>query len=405
MRIGIIGGGAAGMMAAIQLQKENIEVQLFDANSDLGRKLGATGAGRCNISNLSASAGCYFTDDKKVLQTCFETLTNAEVLDALANVGIPTAASDDGWIYPLSFSAANVVNILKNNLEDVPVFQNTLVSNIQKTGKGFLISTADHSRQYEFDKLLVTCGSPANPQLGARDAIYKPLEKLGHRIIPVLPALSPVETDPGPFHKLQGVRLDAELTLLRDKKEIAHTMGNIIFTQWGLNGPGVMDLSHLIDSRSPDSYRLRINFAPQFLQTLRKSFNDPSLQMLSPACVLQGFFPTKIVDFLLRLTGFDQRKTCADLSRKDKEILLYAIQNQEIGIRGVRGFKFAQASTGGIALGEIDGRTMESYICPGLYFAGEILNVLGPCGGFNLHWAFQSGLLAARGIVHSLENF
>ncbi len=403
MRIGIIGGGAAGMMAAVQLHKMNMKVQIFDANSEPGRKLNATGAGRCNISNLSANEKRYFSDDPLALQTCFRALTNAEVLDALVDMGIPTAASDDGWVYPLSYSAANVVNIFRNNLADVPIFHNILVSTLQKKDDGFLVAAEDQSKQYLFDKLLIACGSPANPQLGARDALYEPLKRVGHHILPVSPALTPIETDPGPFHKLQGVRLDAGITLRRNNKEVAHTLGNIIFTQWGLNGPGVMDLSHFIETAFIEEYTLQINFAPKHLEDIQRSLNNPNLQMLSPASMLAGFFPSKTAVFLLKKTGLDQLKTCAELTQKNKAALLHAIQQQEVAVRGVRGFKHAQASTGGVALADIDANVMESRVCPGLYFAGEILNVLGPCGGYNLHWAFLSGILAARGIYHSLK--
>lgn len=401
MQIGIIGSGAAGLMAAIQVRQPGLEVQIFDANADSGRKLSATGAGRCNISNRSASAEAYFTDDPSALKSCFELKPNSEVLRALESIGIPTICSEDGWIYPLSFSAANVVSILENNLEDIRVFHNTLITDIQKNDRGFILSTADRSKQYSVDKLLIACGSPANPQLGARGDLYQLLEKLGHPILPVRPALTPIETDPVPFHKLQGVRLDAEISLLQNNKLIARTIGNIIITQWGFNGPGVMNISHLIDQKNPELYNLKINFAPNFSDALRDSFNNPTLQDLSPSSILKGFFPAKLVDFLLKQTNLAHIKTCKELSSKQKEFLLKTIQGQEISVRGVRGFKHAQASTGGIALADINPRSMESRICKGLFFAGEVLNVVGPCGGFNLHWAFLSGMLAAHGITES----
>ncbi len=401
MQIGIIGSGAAGMMAAIQVRQPGMEIQILDANAESGRKLSATGAGRCNISNRSAKADAYFTDDPGALKTCFEVMPNSEVLRALEKIGIPTTASEDGWIYPLSFSAANVVSILENNLEGIPIFRNTLITDIQKTDHGFILSTADRTKQYTVDKVIIACGSPANPQLGARGDLYRPLEKLGHRILPVQPALTPIETDPVPFHKLQGVRLDAEVTLIQDKKVIAHTIGNIIITQWGLNGPGVMNISHSIDAQKLNQYKLKINFAPNFSDAIRDSFTNPTLQELSPASILKGFFPAKIVDFLLKQSNLGHIRSCRELSSKQKDLLLKMMQNQEIAVRGVRGFKHAQASTGGIALSDIDPHTMESRVCHGLYFAGEILNVLGPCGGYNLHWAFLSGMLAARGIINS----
>lgn len=404
MRIGIIGGGAAGLIAAIRARPYGAEIQIFDANAALGRKLSATGSGRCNISNRCAKADVYFTDDIAALKKCFETIPNSSVIETLEKIGIPTTASEDGWIYPLSFSAANVVSILENNIEGIAVFRNSLITEIQKTADGFILHTADRNRHYQLDKVLIACGSPANPQLGARGDLYKPLEMLGHHIVPVNPALTPIETDPAPFHKLQGVRLDAGLRLMRDNTVIAHTTGNIIITQWGLNGPGVMDISHFLDLQNPERYRLQIDFAPSFSENIRSSFSEPNLQSLSPSSILKGFFPAKIAEFLLKQTNLDHVKACRELSSSQKELLLRTMQNEEIDVRGVRGFKHAQASTGGVALSEIDPVSMESRFCQGLFFAGEILNVLGPCGGFNLHWAFLSGLLAAEGIVHSMQN-
>ncbi|MGV8025741.1 MAG: aminoacetone oxidase family FAD-binding enzyme [Anaerolineaceae bacterium] len=401
MQIGIIGGGPAGMMAAILVRQPGIEIQIFDANAEYGCKLSTTGAGRCNISNRSANADAYFTDDSAVLKTCFELIPNSEVLRTLEIIGIPTTSSEDSWIYPLSFSAANVVSILENNLEDIPIFRNTLITDIQKTNKGYILSTTDRTKKYSVDKVILACGGPANPQLGAHGDLYQSLDKLGHPILPVRPALTPIETDPVPFHKLQGVRLDTEIRLLREKKVIAHTIGNMIITQWGLNGPGVMNISHLIDPKDAELYSLKINFAPHFLDAMRDSFINPALQDLSPSSILKGFFTVKIVDFLLRQTNLVHIETCKELSVKQRESLFKAIQDQEISVRGVRGFKYAQASTGGIALADIDPCSMESHICKGLFFAGEILNVLGPCGGFNLHWAFLSGMLAAQGITKS----
>lgn len=404
MLIGIIGGGAAGMMAAIQSRKCNAEIQIFDANTNLGRKLSATGAGRCNISNQHANAKAYFTDDGHALGTCFEAIPNAKVLQALEEIGIPSAASEDGWVYPLSYSAANVVDILVNNLQGISLFHNTLITDIQKQGNGFLLFPADRSKPHPVDKLIVTCGSPANPQLGARGELYKALENIGHHILPVRPALTPIETDPLPFHKLQGVRLDAEVHLLHGEQEIAATVGNIIITQWGLNGPGVMDISHFLDPQKSEEYSLRINFAPHCADALRSALANPALQNLSPTTLLKGYFPAKIVDFLLKQTGLGQVNACHTLTPQQKELLLKATRDQRLRVKGVRGFKFAQASVGGIPLAEVDPSTMESRICPGLFFAGEILNVLGPCGGFNLHWAFLSALLAAHGVQSAITS-
>ncbi|NMB61714.1 MAG: aminoacetone oxidase family FAD-binding enzyme [Chloroflexi bacterium] len=399
MQIGIIGAGTSGLCTAIKSKQLGLDVQVFDANSTPGRKLSATGSGRCNISNQHAGAQQYFTDDQNALQRCFEKIPLVQVLTFLESCGIPTTASEDGWIYPHSYSAANVVDILMDNLKDTKLRTNTLITKIIKNKDGFILHSADPSQQYHCEKLILACGSPANPQLGARAVLYDPIAGLGHTILPVHPALSPIETDPTPFHKLQGVRLDAGVELLYQNKLVVQNIGNIIITQWGLNGPGVMDISHWIDPDKIDSYQLKIDFAARFGQEIEKALSSANNAERSLQALLKAYLPAKVVDFLLQHARLEKHLHCGDIHQPQKEALLYAIHNQVLAVRGVRGFKFAQASTGGVPLGEICPETMQSRRCPGLFFAGELVNVLGPCGGFNLHWAFLSGLIAANGLI------
>lgn len=399
MQIGIIGAGASGLCAAIQSKQLGMDVHLLDANASPGRKLGATGSGRCNISNQQAAAMQYFTDDQNALQKCFAKISSVQVLTFLEACGIPTTASQDGWIYPQSYSAANVVDILMDDLKHIDLHTSTLITEITRTTDGFILHSADPALQYRCEKLILACGSPANPQLGSRAILYDSITRLGHTILPVRPALSPIETDPAPFHKLQGVRLDAGVELRHENKPVAQNIGNIIITQWGLNGPGVMDISHWIDPGKPDSYQLKIDFAPRCGGEIERALSAAKNAGRSLQALLKAYLPAKVVDFLLRQTRLEAHLHCGDMHQSQKEGLLHAIHNQIVAVRGVRGFKFAQASTGGVPLGEIHPATMQSKRCPGLFFAGEIVNVLGPCGGFNLHWAFLSALIAANGLV------
>ncbi len=396
MHIGIIGAGAAGMTAAIRAQQLGARVHLFDANSNPGRKLSATGSGRCNISNREVRADAYFTDDRKSLQHCFERLPASTVWNFLASLGIPTTYSEDGWVYPLSFSASNVVGILEDNLPGIEFATSTLITRIQKTNSTFVLSTAEKSLTPAFDALIVACGSPANPQLGARNNLYTPIHELGHSILEVRPALTPLETDSRTFHKLQGVRLDAGIELYHNAESIIRNTGNIIFTKWGLNGPGVMDISHLISARDIESYSLRINFLPHYAQDLKNNLLDAKRAGLTLLSQLNAFLPDKASNFLLQQADLKNTTASQALTAQQRTRLLDTVQNQVVSIRGVRGFQHAQASTGGVPLAEIESHTMESRICSGLFFAGEIANVLGPCGGYNLHWAFMSGLIAAE---------
>lgn len=403
MQIGIIGAGAAGLIAAIRAQQLGATVHLMDANTDPGRKLRATGSGRCNISNQAAKAAAYFTDDRENLQRCFERLPANTVLTYLASLGIPTISSEDGWIYPLSYSAANVAGILKDHTSGIEFTPNTLITRIQKTNSAFLVSTAEKTLTPALDALIIACGSPANPQLGARDTLSAPIRELGHSFMDVRPALTPLETEGRTFHKLQGVRLDAQIELFHRSASITRNTGNIIFTKWGLNGPGVMDISHLLSTRDIESYSLQINFLPYHHQELKNNLVDEKRAELSLLSQLNAFLPDKASNFLLQQANLEPAAISRNLSDKQRTRLLNTIQNQSVSLRGVRGFQHAQASSGGVPMAEIKPDSMESRIHSGLFFAGEIVNVLGPCGGYNLHWALMSGLIAAEGALLSLK--
>lgn len=396
MKIGIIGGGAAGLIAAIKTEQLGMHVTLYDANTNLGRKLSATGSGRCNISNLHAAANTYYSDSPESLQKCFQNLPMSSIRDFLLEIGIPTTSTPDGWVYPCSFSGSNVVDILSNNLQNTKIHLNSLITSIEKKGNVYLLQTQDGSVSHAFERVIIACGSPANPQLGARSVLQKELTRLGHHLLPIKPALAPIETDTTHFHKLQGVRLDAGITLMRNDEKVVETFGNIIFTKWGLNGPGVMNISHLIEAKHTQQYHLKINFIAGFEEDIMRAFEDNKKAHLSPSSLLMAYLPQKVCALILKQNKLENVKRSSQMSKQQKEALINTLKNQIVQVRAVRGFKYAQASVGGIPLSEIDPQSMRSRFNEGLYIVGEMINVLGPCGGYNLHWAILSALIAAQ---------
>ena len=396
--IGVIGGGPAGMMAALQATTQGARVLLFDANNKLGRKLVSTGSGRCNISNLQAKADRYYTDDFETLNTILSELNTTSLLRILSSYAIPTSATPDGWIYPLSDSAANVASILTNQLQarEVTIYLHTLVTDIQVNNKGFQIKVADADNNFQADKIIIACGSPAYPQLGARHNLLTTLEKLGHTTQTFQPALTPILTDPRPLHKLQGVRMDMQVGLHSGKQAIAQTTGNVIITSWGLNGPGVMDLSHHISIEPHKEYWLHLNFLYANEELLRTALKKPENSKLAVLDILLSFLPQKVAVWLLQHCKISPNLSLAKLSDTHAEKIIQSLKDTRVAVKGVQGFKKAQAASGGVLLSEIHADSLESKKVSGLYLAGEILNVLGPCGGFNLHWAFVSGYLAGQ---------
>lgn len=399
MKVGIIGAGAAGMAAAIEAARQGAEVLLVDANPNPGRKLSATGSGRCNLSNQYATANRYRSNHPSQLEKFFKQIKNQELLYWLESLGIFTSMTEDGWIYPLSFSAQNVADILQAHLMalGVELHAQTLIIDIQFQNGKFLLPTQEKDRLFNTDRLILATGGPAAPQLGARENIYQVLRKLGHSVLPVQPALAPLLTDARPFHKLQGVRVDAGMRLLMNGEVIGQTTGNIIFTSWGINGPGVMDLSGLVSSQNSSNLQLNIDFLPGQEERIKKAIVE--FGSLPIFAVQKSFFHAKLAHFLLEQCRIDPNKVSSGLNNAEITSLQKAIHQQVVNVKGTKGFKDCQLSTGGVPLNEIDAVTMQSMKIAGLALAGEVLDVAGPCGGYNLHWAFTSGIIAGRHIL------
>ena len=400
MKTVIIGAGPAGMMAALEARKKKAEVLLIDANPSVGRKLAVTGSGRCNLTNTHAQPERYHTSSPKDLIKIFSKFGNKDLIAWLENLGIFTYATEDGWVYPLSNSAQNVVDILAAHLIEagVEIHLQTFITDLQLIGKKFKLCTQDSSHSFIAERVIIATGGPAFPQLGARENIYAILKRLGHTILPVKPALAPVLTDAKCFHKLQGIRLDARTILLVKSREIGRTTGNIIFTSWGLNGPGVMDLSHLVSLHSNEIMELRLDFLPNQDKQLQGLIQKQIRKNIPLSILLESFLPSKVAHFLLEQCQISKEKKVNQINESEISRLLQALHNQKVIIKGVKGFKECQLSTGGVPLSEIDPDSMQSLKVNGLFLAGEILDVNGPCGGYNLQWAFTSGFVAGNHI-------
>lgn len=412
LRVGIIGAGPAGIMAALEAARLGAQVLLFDTNALVGRKLLVTGNGRCNISNVNAAAERYATDDPAALGRILALCGPQVVLRRLEGLCVPTYATSDGWCYPLSDSAATVADALAAALElaGVQVHCKTLVSDLAPDPQGVTLMTG--ARPYRVDRAVVATGGKAHPALGSKGRFFDVLARLGHTILPVHPALTAIDCDMRPLQKLQGVRLDVGLSLHAGEALLGHTVGNVMFTQNGLSGPAAMDLSYLVSahlgasthsdashsdaphSDAPLTARLDL-LAPHrgALLALLERWRDRPLPL---RVALGAVLPAKIPPVVLSLAGIPPARTLAQTAEDELDRLLALLSGLELGVTGVRGFQFAQLSTGGVPLGEVYPDTLASRRVSGLHLAGEVLNVMGPCGGYNLQFAWASGLLAGR---------
>jgi predicted Rossmann fold flavoprotein len=229
--------------------------------------------------------------------------------------------------------------------------------------------------------------------------ILQSIARLGHTLEPVLPALAPITTAPKPIQKLQGVRMDLTLSLFDSKARLGRTTGNAIFTQWGLNGPAAMNLSHLVQTSGSHDYWLSIDFLPGQSKQLRDLLREYQESEIPLLVLLKSILPPKVARLMVDKCDIPVAAPVRSISRVEIEKCFELMTSFRLPVTGVRGFEYAQLSTGGVAVSEVDSHSMMSRKVRGLYFAGEILNVHGPCGGFNLQWAFSSGMVAGKAMA------
>ncbi|HPI73551.1 MAG TPA: aminoacetone oxidase family FAD-binding enzyme, partial [bacterium] len=396
--IGIIGGGAAGLFAALHAARTTCEVILWEANPTLGRKLAVTGGGRGNLSHRGLGADRYACDAPESLHALLHRFNHDWLRRELLEQGVLTYCSDDGWCYPVSHSAAAVSAILATAVAQHHVMVSTgcRITAVKKIGDGFMVRD-DLGGGRTVQRLIVATGGKAHPQLGGDDDALAWLAELGVTVRPMRPALAPLIAEVRALHKLQGVRLDVAAELYGNGLLLGRSTGNLIFTQFGLNGPAAMDLSHLVHASPLQPMQLLLNFLPHHLDAFMTLVRQKRKQGWPLQALLESALPAKLAALIARGIGAPLDQDVAALTEEQSSRLVSLLTAFPIAVIGVKGFHHAQLAAGGVPLSEIDTATMECRGVQGLFLAGEVLDVVGPCGGFNLHFAFASGALAGIG--------
>jgi len=369
---------------------------LIDSNPSVGRKLLVTGSGRCNLTNANIAAERYTCADPKFLRGLFARFGHADLLTFMRDLGVLTYATDDGWTYPLSDSAVSVVDAFAAALDPagVELRLETSVTDVRPAGKGFRLITTNGELRAE--RVVLAAGGKAYPNLGSRGELFPMLERLGHTVRPVQPALAPLLLELKALQRLQGVRVDVRARLWHGRESLGETTGNCIFTQWGMNGPAVMDLSHHVSTRAGADLRLELNFLPGSEAAVRELIARRRDTRVPLRVLLGAALPPKVPPVFLEMAGIAADAPLNTLSDAAVEKVLRLLTAHSVAVKGTRGFEFCQLSTGGVPVTEVEAATLQSRVVPGLYLAGEVLDVVGPCGGYNLQFAFSSGVIAGR---------
>ncbi|WP_292659084.1 NAD(P)/FAD-dependent oxidoreductase [Nitratifractor sp.] len=398
----VVGAGAAGLAAAITAARRGIEVLLLEQNDRPGKKILVSGNGRCNIANRRPDPARFHSTRPELVKKTLQSYDAKRILDFLRSVGIETEEEEEEKLFPMGRQAASVVKLLTRECQrlGVRIVTECQVTGIRQDQKEFVLESSKGSHRCR--QLLLTTGSPAAPQLGGSNAGMFFAQSLGHRLIPPRPALVALESGASWTKQAAGVKLPARVGLLASGSLVTEREGDLLFTDYGVSGLAVLDLSREASLRLAEwepcelSIDLMPNWSKERLNKLLTARIDPE-RNLPLELWLEGVLHRKLVPIILKIAGI---KTASerDLNRKMIGRLVYTIKHLKLPIQQTRDFRYAEVAAGGIDLAEIDPERMESRKVPGLYFAGEILDVDGDRGGFNFHWAWTTGMRAGMSV-------
>ncbi len=377
----IIGGGAAGMTAAIQASQSGAQVTVIEHKDRIGKKILSTGNGKCNFTNARMEAACYRSLDPAFPMEVINRFGVRETLDFFRSLGIyPRERS--GYYYPASNQASSVLDVLRLALAEhnVNVICEEAPAHIEKTSKGsFRIRTAAHS--YTADALILATGGRAAPKTGSDGSGYVLAKAFGHRIIRPLPALVQLKCAEPYFKQLAGIRTEANVELLADNSPVASDQGELQLTAYGISGIPVFQVSR---------------YASEYLERGAKVTARLDLLPGISSGDLRSYLEAHTPDRYIGLCNKNLMQLLWKLSGGSKEEFARLLKDFRVRVTGTNGFDSAQVTAGGVDVREIDPATMMSRLVDGLYFAGELMDVDGICGGYNLQWAWSSGAIAGR---------
>ncbi len=397
MVIGIIGGGASGMAAALAAaENENVQVILMERHARLGRKLSATGNGRCNLSNLHAASGGYHGNDPAFADFAIRQFGPEATLDWFYRLGLFTVAEESGRVYPYSNQANSVVDVLRFALEkpNIRVKLGFEVEKVRKTASGFQVETREET--LECDKLIIACGGLAGAKLGGSMSGYKLLRSLGHHATRLRPTLVQLKSGWSGVTALKGVRCNCHAAILRDRQLFAESTGELQFTEYGLSGPVIFEISRDV-CQGGGTWQCRLDFLPEVDgETLKTELIRRKNTDLPASELFTGILHNRLGRVLTQTVEIPANRAISQLSDNDLDQAVRAVKEFDVSLTEPMGMDCAQVTAGGILTEDFYDKTMESRLVPRLYACGEVLDVDGDCGGYNLQWAWSSGYLAGH---------
>ena len=397
--IAVIGGGASGMMAAITARKSGKEVVILERKDRILKKVLITGNGRCNITNVNADISNYFGKNISSVENILNSFNPQDTMDFFNGLGIVCNEENRGKVYPLSGQASSVVDALRFEAERLGIKIETefYVRKIEKDGFKFKIYSEDR-KKIEADRVILAAGGQSYPELGSNGSGFELAKELGHNVTRLSPSIVQLKTEKNQVKGLQGIKTDVVVTAYGDNKKICTYDGELLFTDYGISGNVVFNISFVMPLYK--NVEFEIDFMEKFDYNELYEILKERKKMMSHLTMenyFNGMINKKLGQFLSKVSGIEKlSKPVKDLNDSEIRKLCTVLKKYRIKILDTTGFKNAQVTAGGVSLNEVNTETLESRIVKGLYFSGEVLDVYGECGGFNLQWAWASGYIAGK---------
>ena len=395
MKVCVIGGGAAGMMAAITAADCGHQVLLLERQARVGRKLMATGNGRCNLTNRHAAPQHYHGEDADFCAYALSAFDVEATLQWFESHGLVTVTEDSGRVYPYSNMAGSVLDVLRYALErpDIELHAGCVVTRIRRRGNAFSVETEEGS--FSADKVILCAGGAAGSKVGGVMDGYQLAKHLGHHRTALYPSLVQLKTDPTYPRALKGVKAEARVRILQGREVLAENRGEILFTEYGVSGPAIFEISRAA-AVGGEGLSVELDFLPDWTAEATASWlqqRRDSAGSREAGSLLAGTLHSRLGQMVCKAAGFTAQ-SADTLDDADLQKIARQLRRFTLPILGVCGFDQAQVTAGGLRTDEFDPQTMESRLVPGFYACGEVLDIDGDCGGYNLQWAWSSGHLA-----------
>jgi hypothetical protein len=403
IKVVVVGGGAAGIVAAIAAAYKGAEVIILEKNNRIGKKILATGNGRCNLTNINLSTANYHGRNPAFARSALTKFDVEKTLEFFERLGVAHKVEEGGKVFPVSNQASSVLDVLRYELENVGVrvLCEAAVSEIRTEDNGFKIMF-NNGEELEADRVLLATGGKAAPNLGSNGSGYALAKSLGHSIVEPFPALVQLKLAATFLKQIQGVKFEGDAEIIVNNAIVQKASGEILFTEYGASGPPVLALSRKAGEylKKEETVWLKLNLIntcsrDELERYLIKRFsNGPEKELVFS---FVGYINKRLVPVILKEAGIeDIRKPAGLVSAGEREKISRILQDWRFQIKGTTSWPAAQVTAGGVDVSQINGDTMESNIVPKLYFAGEVIDIDGDCGGYNLQWSWSSGFVAGE---------